>query len=65
MRTRHIVVAALVLLGVGIKLTFFSTMTAEADSKSKGSADVSQTQHPLLVEKFHDMTFVFPVGPGG
>ncbi len=65
MRTHHIVVATLILLGVGLKVTSFSTVTTEADSRSKRSVHVSQTQQNLPVEEFHDMTFVFPVRPGG
>lgn len=65
MRTHHIVVAALILLGVGLMVTSFSTLTTEPNSRSKGSVHVSQTQQNLPVEEFHDMTFVFPVRPGG
>lgn len=64
MRAHHIVVAALILIGIGVKVTVVSTMTAEADSRAK-SVDASQMQQNLPVEEFHDMTFVFPVRPGG
>jgi hypothetical protein len=65
MRAHHIVVAALILIGIGVKVTVVSTMTAEADSRAKRSVDASQMQQNLPVEEFHDMTFVFPVRPGG
>lgn len=65
MRAHHIVVAILILIGIGVKMTSFTTLTAEWDSRSKGSVNVSQTQQNLPTEEFHDMTFVFPVRPGG
>jgi len=61
-----IAVATLILVGVGVKLTFFSAPIAAADVRSTKSAstDVAEMHRgikDLPVENFHDMTFVFPV----
>ena len=62
-----IAVATLILVGVGVKLTFFSAPIAAADvgSTKSVSIDVSAMQHAtksLPAENFHDMTFVFSSG---
>ena len=68
---KNIAILLTVLLGaIGVKLIFFAAPTAEADSLAiKGlSVEVSQRQQSiknLPVEKFHDMTFVFPVFSDG
>ena len=68
MRPHHaIAVVAVILIGFGVKLIFFSAPAAEADTHAVPSArmDVVQmlTDHPhgksLPVQKMHDMTFVF------
>jgi hypothetical protein len=62
-----IAVVTVLLVGVGLKLTFFSAPIAAADvgpTKSV-SIDVSEMHHKiknLPVEHFHDMTFVFSNG---
>jgi molybdenum-dependent DNA-binding transcriptional regulator ModE len=65
----HLVIAvvAVILVGIGVKLIFFSVPTAEADSLSIKSVgvDVSQLHQNvrnLPVEKSHDMSFVFSGG---
>jgi hypothetical protein len=60
-----IAIATLILVGVGVKLTFFSTPIAAADvgSTKSASIDVAGIHREikgLPVENFHDMTFVFP-----
>jgi hypothetical protein len=71
MRVHHVIaVVAVILVGVGVKLTFFGAPTAEADSRSikSVSVDISQMRQNiknLPVQKFHDMTLVFPVFPTG
>jgi hypothetical protein len=66
MRAHHVIaVVAVILVGVGMKLIFFSAPTAEADPLSIKSVgvDVSQLHHNvknLPAQKFHDMSFVFP-----
>jgi hypothetical protein len=66
MRAHHVIaVVAVVLVVVGMKLIFFTTPTAEADPLSIKSVgmDVSQLHRNvknLSVQKFHDMSFVFP-----
>jgi hypothetical protein len=67
MRAYAIAIAASVLVGIGVKLIFFTPQTAEADALSNKSVgvDVSQLhQHArnLPVEKLHDMSLVFLVG---
>jgi hypothetical protein len=68
MRAHHvIVVVAAILVAVGVKLIFFPAPTAEAESLSIKSVgvDVSQLHQNaknLPVQKFHDMSFVFPDG---
>ena len=59
-----VVIVAIILVGFGLKLHFFSAPTAEADASSFKSVrmDISQ-MHPniksLPVQEIHDMTFVF------
>jgi hypothetical protein len=70
MRAHYIIVAVLILLGLGVKMTSFTALTAETVLRSKRSVsvDVSQMHQNtknLQVEQFHDMTLVFPVFPGG
>jgi len=68
MRTHPIVaVVTLILVGVGVKLTFFSApiAAADVDSTKSVSTDVSGMHHAiksLPEENFHDMTFVFSSG---
>ena len=65
MRTHPaIAVVTIILVGFGLKLTFFSAPIATADvGSTKGvSIDVAvmhKNIKNLPVEKFHDMTFVF------
>jgi hypothetical protein len=68
MRAHHaIAVVAVILIGFGVKLFFFSTPAAEADTHAIPSASMNVLQmhidHPnrnnLPVQKMHDMTFVF------
>ena len=68
MRTHHaIAVVAIILIGLGLKLTLFSAPPADADTRAVESLyiDVSQLQQnikDLPEQKAHDMTFVFPEG---
>jgi hypothetical protein len=62
-----IAVATIILVGVGVKLTFFSAPIAAAEVGSTKSVSivVSGMHHEiksLPVENFHDMTFVFSSG---
>jgi hypothetical protein len=65
MRAHHaIVVVTVILVGFGLKLTFFSAPTAEADVGSVKNAriDISEMHQNidiknLPVQKFHDMAF--------
>jgi hypothetical protein len=65
MRAHHVIaIVAVILVGVGMKLTFFPAPTAEADSLSikSVSLDISQMHQNtknLPVQKLHDMSFVF------
>ncbi len=66
MRAHHVIaVVAVILVGVGVKLIFFTAPTAEADPLSIKSVgvDVSQLHQNvknLPVQKLHDMSLVFP-----
>ncbi|MGA7163613.1 MAG: hypothetical protein WBX37_06640 [Pseudolabrys sp.] len=65
MRINHVIAVAFILVLVGVKLAFFAAPVAEAGSRSleSGSVDVSWMQQnikSLPVQKFHDMSFVFP-----
>jgi hypothetical protein len=68
MRAHHVIaVIAIILVGVGGKLIFFSTPTAEADTLSirSVSVDVSQLHQNtrnLPVQTFRDMSLVFSDG---
>ncbi len=68
MRAHHVIaVVAVILVGVGVKLIFFTAPTAEADPLSITSVgvDVSQLHQNaenLPVQEFHDMSLVFPGG---
>jgi hypothetical protein len=64
---RHVIaVVTVILVGFGLKLTFFSGPIAAADvgSTKSVSMDISEMHHEknLPVENFHDMTFVFSNG---
>ena len=68
MRAHHATaVVAVILIGFGVKLFFFSAPVVEADTHAVPSArmDVLQmlTDHPhgkdLPAQKMHDMSFVF------
>jgi hypothetical protein len=64
------ILVAVLLGGIGVKLIFLTAPTAEADSLpvQAVSMDISQTHQSiksLPVQKFHDMTLVFPVFPDG
>jgi len=68
MRAHHaIAIVTVILVGFGLKLTFFSGPIAAADvgSTKSVSIDVSEMHRNiknLPVEKIHDMTFVFSNG---
>ena len=66
MRAHHaIAIVAVILVGFGLTLIFSSAPIAVADARvlKSVSMDISEMQQNaknLPVEKFHDMTFVFP-----
>ena len=68
MRTHHaIAIVTVILVGFGLKLTFFSDPIAAADVGSAKSvridiSEMHQNIKNLPVEKIHDMTFVFSNG---
>ena len=69
MRTYHaIAIAAVILIGLGIKLFFFAAPTAEANIYAVPKVNVLKTQidrvdtKNLPVQKMHDMTFIFSDG---
>jgi hypothetical protein len=68
MRAHHVIaIVAVILVGVGVKLTFFAAPTAEAESLfvKSVSLDISQMHQNtknLPVQKLHDMSFVFSDG---
>jgi len=68
MRIHPIIAAAtFILVGVGVKLFFFSgpIAAADADATRSVSVDLSEMHHKIKnppVEKIHDMTFVFSSG---
>ena len=68
MRARHVIaVVTVILVGFGLKLTFFSGPIAAADVASVKSVsmdvfELHQNIKNLPVEKLHDMTFVFSNG---
>jgi hypothetical protein len=65
MRVHHgIAIVAILLIGFGLKLTFFSAPRAEADAPSVETVrmDISQMHQNiknLSEQRMHDMTFVF------
>ena len=65
MRANHVIaVVAAILVGAGVKLTFFTAATAETDSLSVKSArvDISQLHQNaknLPMQRIHDMSVVF------
>lgn len=68
MRARHIIVAVLILLGIGAKIASFTVLTAEADSRSRKSvgadiAQVHQSSKDLPVRKSRDVTLALPFFP--
>ena len=68
MRAHHVIGVVAILTGIGVYLPFFVAPIAEADSRSVRSVtmDVSPLHHNsknLPVQKFHDMSLVFPVLP--
>ena len=71
MRAHYVMaVVAVVLVGIGVKLPFFTAPIAEADSRSieSASVDIPQMHHGIRniqAQKFHDMSLVFPVLPDG
>ena len=68
MRAYHVLaVVAVILLGFGVKLTFFNAPAAEADSASIESASMDITQlhqntKNVPMQTTHDMSFVFANG---
>ena len=68
MNAHHaIAIVAVILVGFGLKLIFFSTPIAEADVAPVGSvrieiSEVHLNSKSLSLEKFHDMSFVFSDG---
>lgn len=64
MRSHSVIaIAAVILVGFGVKLAFFSAPNAAANLNSTRSVDVSVAQTKNLpVQKIHDMTFVFSDG---
>ena len=65
MRAHHAIgIVAVILVGFGLKLLFFSAPSAEADLRGARSADMDifqmhQNNKNLPEQKIHDMTFVF------
>jgi nitrate/TMAO reductase-like tetraheme cytochrome c subunit len=64
MRSHSVIaIAAVILVGFGVKLAFFSAPNAAADLGSTESVSVSVPPTKMLpVQKIHDMTFVFSEG---
>jgi hypothetical protein len=65
MRAHHAIgIVAVILVGFGLKVLFFSAPLAEADLRSVRSVDMDisqmhQKNKNLPEQKIHDMTFVF------
>jgi hypothetical protein len=65
MRAHHaIAVVVVFLVAFGLKLSFFSAPSAEADTRSIENIrmdvfDMQRNVHTLPVEKSYDMTFVY------
>jgi hypothetical protein len=68
MRAQHAIgIVAIILIGFGLKLTFFSAPSADANAPLNESVrmDVFHMQRSiknLPEQKMHDMTFVFSEG---
>ena len=67
MRVHHaIAIVAVILIGFGLKLTFFSAPSADANAQNESvRMDVFHMQQSiknLPAQKMHDMTFVFSEG---
>ena len=66
MRVHHgIAIVAILLIGFGVKLTFFSAAEADAPPVEIVGMDVFQMQQNiknLSEQRMHDMTFVFSEG---
>jgi hypothetical protein len=64
MRSHSVIaIAAVILVGFGVKLAFFSAPHVAANLNSTGSVVVSvASTKDLPVQKIHDMTFVFSEG---
>jgi hypothetical protein len=65
MRARHIIaVETAILVGLSVKVFFFSGPIAEAQSVKNVGIDISKMQAntELPMQKIHDMTFVFSTG---
>jgi hypothetical protein len=65
MRAHPIVaVASAILVGLGVKLTFFSAPVAAVDREATRNVNIDGFQgraEKLPVQKLHDMTFVFSI----
>ena len=65
MRAHHAIgIVAVILVGFGLKVLFFSAPLAEADLRSVRSVGMDiyqmhQNKKNLAEQKIHDMTFVF------
>jgi hypothetical protein len=63
MRARHIIaIETVILIGLGVKVFFFSSPTADAHAVKSSSMDISKIQAnaDLPMQTIQDMTFVFP-----
>jgi hypothetical protein len=63
MRAQHAIgIVAIILIGFGLKLTFFSAPPVEVDALLVESVgmDSPQIQQNIPEQKIIDMTFVFP-----
>jgi hypothetical protein len=63
MRAHHVIaIVVIILIGFGLKLTFFSVPPVEADALLVESVgmDPPQIQQNIPEQKIIDMTFVFP-----
>lgn len=57
-----IAITSVILVGLGLKLTFFAAPVASADRGSARNVSMPASEGPtkiLPVHKIHDMTFVF------
>jgi hypothetical protein len=68
---KNVAISVAVLLGaIGVRVILLTAPTAEADplpikSVSVDISQMHQITRNLSVQKFHDMTLVFPVFPDG